>query len=283
MEKDPFSLPPQGPPVDKIHTIVQDPSGHLYDIQTKLDTPLPYRTTEEPTPTDMAYDTPKLEDELMLSGRDRGEVDVTGAIASAKIAYHGLRFNLARVRQERAEARAEKYTRKDDLYRQSRQAATSEIVAPPNMRNTTVTEKFMETRQTRKVRNAQQKQLRNYREQLVHGQRVNKKGEPVQTVSRSEKAKGIASVTVQQLSGDLTSSEARVLRAKQKAAESNAHQKHMHRTAKTHNKADRRSRQPIASRWRTFRRLNAQDTAEKAARRANAHLQRAIDIQNSRP
>jgi hypothetical protein len=266
MEKDPFlntNAPPQ-----PTQELLPPPTGMPAYEWELSDLPV------DPTlDTPDTFDSPTMEQE-QLEPIDTGSIDIAPVgevVDNLRVSYHGLRYSIARVREQRAQKRIAKLERKDALYSSLRAASVDESITPHKTTNTT--EKVMDSRQTKKTRKAQLEELRVIREERVHG------SSDVNT--KSFKAGRHAGTALRQATGEMTSAEARLERAQTRALPSDKSQRYLRQKQREHAKALEKSRQPIAQRWRSVRRYNAEDTVRKQQSRAQEHLQKAIDIKNS--
>jgi hypothetical protein len=275
------------------------PDGFRFSVLKNPNT----ATTTFDAVTDLpTTDTPDFHDrssELV----DAGVIDLVPlgeVVDSAKISYHGLKYSLARTRENRARARVERMNRKDAQY--SELARSADVINRPLtdgdaavlgkagvdaftdsaisvIKPETKVEKHMDRRLDKKRQKALEKDL---------DRRIVAKGYTSKTDrAGATRMNKLGQKTAIALSSDMTASEKRhakhKINAQKTISPTNTQRVIGRKSEKAEKKFDRASRQPIASRWRALRRATAQRSADRHQRRADKHLQKAIDIENSRP
>ena len=295
MEKDPFSQPPQTEQITH-QTLQMEIPGTIdlngepirFEVEKELQDPTQEATSLDTTAENYSgWATDEgisnlLDSELTgVENQDAGFINVEAlgsAVDSSRIAYRGLRFSIARVREERARKVIEKMDHKDDVYQTqaditNRTATSSSIDVQPKTKPEKQKRDKHDKKRSKALRREIQSDLVNtgyQSENYINGVTPKEKfrqKENVRKSSRSKHEKKAAMVKID------TQTVTRPDLTQQKVA---------NRANRTNKKVQREARQPVLSRWRNMRRHLAEKTVGITEKSAQKQLDKAIEIENNR-
>jgi hypothetical protein len=287
MEKDPFSQPPQTE-----HTLMQTVQNEVpgtdfkFDIEQQLLDPAtlvaagdasgPGFEDEQGTATSEPID--KLTGKHRNSSVhiDRGSIELKpliDAVDTSRIAYHGIRESLAKVRVRRAVDRINKMDHKNEMYKaHSEQALGTATAATPNIQPVTLPEKNV----TRRQKKRQHKAFLNMLDSnIVNGGYQSK---PYKNgVSKIDKR-------LQKFDIKLSDKDRLTKREELHKVDSTVTDKksQFRKTSGEKRRLAKSARQPILSRWRGMRQHLAEGTVRIASESAKKQKTKKTDLEKLR-